>query len=48
MSSWGKFWTKDTNRPKKPQQPLLKSLEQKQGVLSKSKTLSMPSALNTT
>ena len=32
MSSWGKFWTKDTKRPKNPQQPLLKSLEQEQGV----------------
>ena len=29
--SWGKFWTKDTKRPKKAQLPVLKSWEQKQG-----------------
>ena len=32
MHSWGKFWTKDTNRKKnKTQMPFLKSLKQKQG-----------------
>ena len=45
MYSWGKFWTKDI---KKPQLPLLKSREQKQGVRSKSRVLHMRPALNTT
>ena len=31
MCSWDKLWTKDTKRPKKPQLPLLKGLEQNQG-----------------
>ena len=49
MCSWGKFWTKDTKRPKKkPQLPLLKSWEQKQGVGGKSRALRMPPARNTT
>ena len=48
VHSWGKFWTKDTKRPKKAQLPLLKSREQKQGVGSKSGVLRMPPALNTT
>ena len=48
MHSWGKFWTKDTKRPKKPQLPLLKSQEQKQGVGDKSRALRMPPAINTT
>ena len=41
MHSWDKFWTKDTKRPKS-QLPLLKSLEQKQDVGSKSWVLSVP------
>ena len=47
MHSWGKFWTKDIKRPKS-QLPLLKSLEQKQDVGSKSWVLGMPPALNAT
>ena len=38
MSSWGKFWTKK-KRDQKTQLSLLKSLEQKQGVGSKSRVL---------
>ena len=47
MHSWGKFWTKDTKRPKS-QLALLKSLEKKQDVGSKSWVLGMPPALNAT
>ena len=47
MHSWGKFWTKDTKRPKS-QLALLKSLEQKQDVESKSWVLGMPPALKAT
>ena len=40
MCSWGKLETKDTKSPK-TQQPLLKNLEQKHSVRSKSKLLNM-------
>ena len=46
MRSWGKFWTQKIQRDQKPQLPLLKSLEQKQGVGSKSRVLRMPPAHN--
>ena len=53
MRSWGKFWTQRIQRdqkktPKPTQLPLLKSLEQKQGVGSKSRVLRMPPARNAT
>ena len=48
MHSWGKFWTKDIKRPKKPNCHFLMSHEQKQGVGSKSRVLCMPSAHSTT
>ena len=47
MCSWGKFWTNDTKRLKKNPLPLLKNQEQKQGVASRNRVLSMPPALNT-
>ena len=40
MYSWGKFWTKDTKRPKKK--------KGKAGVRRKSRELCMPSAGDTT
>ena len=43
MHIWGKFWTKDTKRPK-TQLSVLKSLEQNQGVGNKSRALSMSPA----
>ena len=41
MHGWGKFWTK-RYKDQKTQLPLLKCLEQKQGVGSKSRVLSAP------
>ena len=46
MCSWGKLWTKDAKKPK-TQLSFLKSLEQKLGVGSKSRVLSLPPELNT-
>ena len=46
--SWDKFWTQKIQRDQETQLPLLKSLEQKQGVGSKSKVLRMPPAHTTT
>ena len=48
MCSYGKFWTQKIQRDQKTQLPLLKNQEQKQGVGSKSRVLSMPPALNIT
>ena len=50
MRSWGKFWTqkRSIQRDQKTQLPLLKSLEQKQGVRRKSRVLRMPPAHTTT
>ena len=47
MCSWGKLWTKDAKKPE-TQLSILKSLEQKLGVGSKSRVLSLPPELNTT
>ena len=48
MHSWGKLWTIRYKETQKTQLLLLKSWEPKQGVGSKSKTLCMPPAHNTT